>query len=269
MAQQVQLSGLFIYPVKSLAGISLKTSEVDTMGLKYDRRWMLVSPDGNYLSQRTHPQMALVHPQLENGNLILSTFGMDDHNVPPASESTKTKRVKIWDDAVEAIHVSEESDQWLTDAIGTECHLVYISDDEIRQCNLDYAEQGDRTGFADGFPLLLISEASLDDLNERMDIAPLPMKRFRPNLVVKDCKEYAEDKWKKIKIGDLTFRIVKPCSRCVITTVDPDTGMKIGVEPLQTLATYREKNGEVYFGQNVIHDNTGILEIGMDIDIID
>jgi len=260
MSSQISLESLYIYPVKSLAGISLETCELDDMGLKYDRRWMLVSPEGGFLSQRNYPKMALIQPHFKKDELVLSASGMGDHVVPSVAYSTKYMRVNIWNDQVEANHISDKSDAWLSKVLEAPCHLVYIGDDVVRQCDEQYAKAGDRTGFSDGFPLLLISEASLEDLNSRLE-TPVPMKRFRPNLVVKGCNAFAEDEWKIFQVGGLNFRVVKPCSRCVITAVNPDTGIKSGAEPLKTLSTYRRWDNKVYFGQNVIHDSKGVLSV--------
>ncbi|HBH35264.1 MAG TPA: MOSC domain-containing protein [Gammaproteobacteria bacterium] len=256
----MKLTEINIYPVKSLAGISLQSSPLDVMGLRYDRRWMLVTPAGKFITQRTHPQMVLIQPQLADGVLTLTRLGMQDHHVPAASTDSASMQVEIWNDTVNALHISEQTDAWLTQAIGAPCRLVYIADDEIRQCDPEYADEGDHTGFADGFPLLLISQASLDDLNGRLQ-QQLPMKRFRPNLVVSGCSPYVEDVWRQIRIGNITLRVVKPCSRCVITTVDPETGIKGPGEPLRTLAGYRMRDNKIYFGQNLIHEQQGVLSV--------
>jgi uncharacterized protein YcbX len=262
----VQLSQLIIYPVKSLAGIVLQHSELDEMGLKYDRRWMIVDKRGKFITQRSHPHMALIQPELNHGDLILHMQGRASHQVPDASSAKQKMPVRVWSDTVNAVHLGDTTDTWLTTIIGEPCHLVYIPDDEYRQCDLAYAQRGDRTGFADGFPLLLISEASLNHLNTKLD-CPVEMIRFRPNLVVSGCEAHAEDQWKQIQISDIGFRIVKPCSRCPIPTVNPQSGTKEGPEPLKTLLTYRRKDNQVYFGQNIIHDSTGILAVGSGITI--
>ncbi len=257
----VTISELNIYPVKSMSGISLQSSYIDAMGLQYDRRWMLVSPDGKFITQRSHPQMALIQPRIENNQLVLSSFGLDDHYVPAADESSPDIKVQVWDDIVDAKHLSSETDQWIEQTIGEACQLVYMPDNVFRQCDTTYAKQGDRTGFSDGFPLLLISEASLVNLNGKLE-TPVPMKRFRPNLVVKGCEAFAEDNWKKFAVNGVSFRVVKPCSRCIITTVDPVIGMITSPEPLQTLASYRKQGDNIIFGQNVVQDTTGNIKIG-------
>lgn len=258
----IHISGLFIYPVKSLAGISLQTSNVESMGLQYDRRWMLVSPDGLFLTQRKIPKMALIKTALDtNGKLTLSAKGMSDHSVPNTNNDCDTMSVRIWKDNLTVQKVDSETDTWLLSALGIDCHLVYIADEVERQCDLDYAQKGDQTGFSDGFPILLISEASLDDLNQRLE-APVEMIRFRPNIVVSGCNAFAEDHWKRFTISKIEMHGAKLCSRCILTTVDPEKGERTSKEPLATLETYRKVDKAVNFGLNVIQQQHGILNIG-------
>lgn len=271
MSANIKVSGLTIYPVKSLAGISLQSSELDNMGLKYDRRWMLVEPDGMFLTQRKFPQMALVSTSLINGQLTLSMEGKKDHSIPEISADADTMDVTIWRDTVSAQRVGNESDTWLSDALGFECHLVYIDANEVRQCSLDYADEGDRTGFADAFPILVISEESLSNLNNRLEDkgkSPVPMKRFRPNIVVSGCEAFAEDTWKTLTIGKIPMRGIKLCDRCILTTVDPITGKRAGKEPLKTLAEYRKWDNNVYFGMNIIHEQQGVLKVGDEVVVV-
>ncbi len=271
MAQKIKVTGLTIYPVKSLAGISLQESDLDTMGLKFDRRWMVVAPDGLFLTQRRFPQMALVSTSFENGQLILSKEGKEDYQVPVIKDDSKTMQVKIWKDYVNAQRVGDEADAWLSDALGFDCHFVHIADDEIRQCSLDYAEEGDRTGFADAYPMLVISEESLDDLNKKLEVKgkePVTMKRFRPNIIVTGCEAFAEDKWENISIGGVTMRGIKLCDRCILTTVDPITGKRSGKEPLETLSEYRKWDNNVYFGMNIVHDHLGSLKVGDEVIVL-
>ena len=260
MKNSIRVSSLTIYPVKSLAGIEIESTELDSMGLKNDRRWMLVSPQGDFLSQRKVPKMALIQPHFMDEQLVLSSKNQGDFSVPSANPQ-HTMQVNIWGDSVTAQRVGKEADDWLSAVLGLACHLVYIPDDEVRQCDLEFAKQGERTGFADGFPLLLISMASLDDLNSRLE-NPVEMRRFRPNIVVTGCDAFAEDDWQQFNIADLPMRGVKPCSRCILTTVNPATGEREGAEPLQTLMKYRKWDNNVYFGQNVIHEKRGIISVG-------
>ena len=260
--KDIRISGLFIYPVKSLAGISLQESPLESMGLKYDRRWMLVTPDGLFLSQRKLPKMALIQTALdENGILTLSMKGKSDHTVPATTSTSETMPVRIWKDDLVVQKVGIESDLWLSEALGIDCHLVYINDETMRQCDLNYAKKGDRTGFSDGFPMLLISEASLNDLNSRLD-TPVEMRRFRPNIVVSGCDSFAEDSWKEFTISNTEMHGVKLCSRCILTTVDPNTGERTNREPLETLTSYRKMGNKVNFGLNVIHQRNGTIKVG-------
>jgi uncharacterized protein YcbX len=263
----ISLSEINLYPVKSLAGISLQQGQLDEFGLAGDRRWMAVKPNGHFITQRTRAQMALIQPSLNGNELRLHHPELGECSVPPATDDSKRIEVKVWDDLVEARHINSNVDKWLSRAVGEECHLVWFPSNSLRQCDLSYAQQGDRVGFADSFPLLLISVASLGDLNQRL-ADPVPMKRFRPNLVVSGCGAFAEDAWRKIRIGDSGFRVVKPCSRCVITTVDPETGKRAGAEPLATLSRFRKEGSKVLFGQNLIHDDRGLLTIGDTVEVV-
>lgn len=258
----IRVSELYIYPVKSMAGISLPSCRVDALGLVQDRRWMVVNESGYMVTQRTHPRMVLITPRLNNGHLVLATEGKAPVAIPePGANNDPRIRVRVWDDEVSALTTDPDVDWWLSEVLGEPVRLVVFPREEKRQVDRQYARAGDRTAFADGFPILLISQASLDDLNQRL-AQPLPMRRFRPNIVVSGTEPYAEDDWQQMQIAGVRFRIVKPCSRCVITTVDPETGQLTGDEPLRTLATYRKQGNKVMFGQNVIPDNAGILRMG-------
>lgn len=261
MKNNIQVSKLFIYPVKSLAGISLGSSKLDDMGLQYDRRWMVVSPDGQFITQRTVPKMALVNTSLENGQLTLSTNGKEPHQVALTSTNSEQMDVVVWKDNLLVSKVGSATDAWLSDALGIECHLVYIEDEVIRQCDLDFSEEGERTGFADGFPILIVSEESLSDLNQRLDVT-VDMRRFRPNIVISGCEAFAEDKLSSFKIGGLSMKGVKICSRCPMPMVDPDLGERSGQEPIATLSTYRKWDGNIFFGMNVIQQQRGVIKVG-------
>ncbi len=261
MASEVKVTGLMIYPVKSLAGIELQKSEVDNMGLKYDRRWMLVSPKGKFLSQRTMAQMALIKTEIDNGRLTLSMTGKGSHIVAETNNNSEIMDVLIWNDKLRVQMVGNESDEWLSDCLGVDCHLVYIADDVERQCDLEYAEEGQYTGFADGFPMLFISEESLDDLNQRLD-QEVDMRRFRPNVVIAGCDPYAEDELKEFSIAGVAMNGVKPCSRCPMPMVDPDLGKRVGQEPIATLSKYRKWDNKVFFGMNVIQQQQGTIRVG-------
>ncbi len=264
---QLTLSELYIYPVKSLAGLSLNQSRVEPFGLQHDRRWMIVErSSGKFLSQRSHPQMALIHTEVYKDRVHLYYGDKLSLMVSiPTDEHPRT--VTIWEDQCQGWDAGNEAAHWLSDLLQTECRLVYFPENEVRQVDLNYAQAGDKTAFSDGFPLLLISQASLDDLNSRL-AEPVEMIRFRPNLVVSGCEPYAEDSWKWIRIGDITLRVVKPCSRCSIPNVDPNTGQR-GKEPAYTLSQYRKRGNKIFFGQNVIADTPGELQLGMPVEILE
>ena len=256
----LRLSALTIYPIKAAAGIPLAESEVDRFGLRYDRRWMVVDDTGEFLSQRSHPRLALVVPSIVNGNLLVDAPGMPTLKLPLHPSSSVTTRVAVWDDVCSATWVGEHAATWFSEFLDCPCSLVHMADDVVRPADPTRAPEGSSVSFADGFPFLLISEESLADLNRRL-AQPLPMNRFRPNLVVAGGAPYAEDGWTDFEIAGVRLRVVKPCGRCVVTTTDQATGER-GKEPLRTLATYRKRDGEVFFGQNVVHENQGRLSRG-------
>lgn len=267
----ITVSELAIYPVKSFAQIPLKKAYIDSFGLNHDRRWMVVDKHGKFVTQRQQPRMCLIKPELIQPELIeqgisITAPGMDALTIT-APAAVKTREVTVWNDQCSAFDCGDAVAQWLSHFLSIECRLVFFPADEIRQVDLQFAQEGDRTAFSDGFPILLISQASLDDLNSRME-SPLPMERFRPNLVVSGCEPFAEDNWRRIKIGELTMRIVKPCSRCVIPSIDINSGEK-GVEPTKTLLSYRKRDNKIYFGQNVIAEGEGEVKLGMPVEVLD
>lgn len=261
----IRLTALNIYPVKSLRQISLSKSWLEPFGLQHDRRWMLVDNQGKMITQRQQPRMCLIQPKLIEPGIILHAAGMPDLQVDkPVSGSRR--QVTVWEDHCQAYDAGDDVANWLSDFLDIQSRLVYFPDDESRQVDMNYAKEGERTAFSDGFPLLLISQASLDDLNQRLQ-TPVSMDRFRPNMVVSGCEAFAEDSWKKIRIADVTFRIVKPCSRCIIPNIDIETGKKSN-EPAKTLSTYRRLNDQILFGQNVIAEAEGELTLGMPVEVI-
>lgn len=269
------LSALYIYPIKSLRGIALDHCAVTSRGFEHDRRWMLVDAKGKFLTQRQQPRLALVSVALGPEALLVTAPGMDALQVPYHLQQGDALRVKVWGDECEALGAGESRDRWFSHYLGVECHLVYMPESTQRHVDADYAvSTHDVVSFADGFPFLLISEASLEDLNSRLTgkgETAVPMKRFRPNLVVSGCEAYAEDQWRDIRIGALDFKVVKPCSRCVVPTIDTETGVKAR-EPLLTLTEYRKRENKVYFGQNLVHlpataGPSVILHVGDKIDI--
>jgi MOSC domain-containing protein len=254
------LSGLYVYPIKSAGSISLGASDVDERGLRHDRRWMLVDEIGCFMSQRRFPRMALIRVRLERDGLVVDAPGMPSLEVPLQPPAGRFLLARVWDELGECLTVSDDADRWFGEFLDVRCRLLYLPDESVRPVDPTYGKPGDLVGLADGFPFLLISEASLSDLNARLE-QPVPMNRFRPNLIVRGCEPFAEDGWKLVRIGSLTFRVVKPCSRCTITTVDQGSAV-VGEEPLRTLARFRKVGTKVLFGQNLIHDEVGALSVG-------
>lgn len=254
------LSQICVYPVKSLAGFPVTQWPVDRTGLRYDRKWMLVDNAGKFLSQRRLPAMALVRTGIAGGRLVVSAPGFPDLELDLDEAAGEELPIEIWADSYPAPTVDVRADDWFSQVLQFPCRLVYHSDQQMRQVDPDYALAGDETAFSDGFPFLLVSQASLLSLNAAMGLE-LTMARFRPNLVAADCGSYAEDVWRRIEINGIGFRLPKPCSRCGVTTVDPETALS-GKEPLATLAKLRLWRQKVYFGQNALHDAQGVLSVG-------
>lgn len=261
------LSQLAIYPIKSTAQISLDKATMGPFGLDLDRRWMLIDNDGVMLTQRKHSRMCLIITSVADDKLTVNAPGMQALGINPVSPSSNTITTKVWEDSCNAYDCGEAAKKWFSDFLNTPARLVYFPDNEIRQVDMNYAHQGDITAFSDGFPYLLISQASLDDLNSRLE-QPVEMNRFRPNLVISGTEPFAEDNWKRIRIGDITFKLVKPCSRCVIPSIDPKTAKK-SAEPVRTLANYRMRDNKIFFGQNVLAEANGELQLGMPVEIIE
>lgn len=265
------LSELWIYPVKSLGGIRLTESVVTSRGLAHDRRFLLVDESGRFLTQRQTPELAWLQPSL-TGTFLRIDDRRDTR--PPLvvplhpADSTERIDVTIWADTVRAQPVGTDADDWFGAALGYSCRLVYLPDDSHRAIDPAYARTDrDETSFSDGYPFLLISQASLDDLNARLS-EPVGMRRFRPNFVVVGTDAYAEDDWADFRVGSTSFFGVKPCGRCVMTTIDPDT-TQAGREPLRTLAAYRTQGRKILFGQNLLVANPGgTVQVGDAVEVV-
>jgi uncharacterized protein YcbX len=260
------VSSLSIYPVKSCREVAQNSSYVESFGLRNDRRWMVVDEQGVMITQRKISRMCLIQPELTANGLILNSSTMNPLSIDIPIHNKKCS-VKIWADQCQAFDAGDEAATWLSHILEKKCRLVYFPEDEIRQVDLAYANKGDKTAFSDGFPFLIISQGSLDDLNQRLS-SPISMNRFRPNIVIDGCEPFAEDGWKKIRIGDIMFRIVKPCSRCVIPSINIDTAER-EEEPIKTLLSYRKRDNKIFFGQNVIANSNGPIEIGMSVEVIE
>jgi len=263
MNKEITISELYIHPLKSAASVPVNKSVVDALGLENDRRWMLVDDKGDFLSQRQLPEMCLIDAQASNDGLSISVPGQ--RAIKVTARPDHVRQVVVWGDSCRAYDAGDAAAKYVSDFLKTSCRLVCFPSDEKRQIDLNYAKPGELTGFSDGFPLLLISQASLDDLNARLD-KPVSMTRFRPNIVVSGCEAYAEDDWKHIVVGEIEMRVVKPCSRCSIPSVNPETAVR-SLEPVKALREYRMKDSKIYFGQNIIANSTGVLEVGMSVEV--
>jgi uncharacterized protein YcbX len=271
----IVLKQIFIYPVKSLAGISSSSAKITPLGLEYDRRWMIIDNQGRFITQRLYPQLSLIGIAIESGDIVLTSPDGSSIRLPLSIDNGPIVSTRVWRDTVEACVMAQAQNEWISQYLDRECRFVYMPDKSIRSVDQEYARsENDRVSFADGYPFLLISQASLDDLNQRLQAkneAPVPILRFRPNLLVQGCEAYAEDNWQSFRIGDNLFHGVKPCSRCIMTTVDPATGKK-GREPLDTLMQYRKRGNQAYFGQNVLLDldfaSSFILRTGEQVQIV-
>ncbi|NJN78675.1 MAG: MOSC domain-containing protein [Saprospiraceae bacterium] len=246
------LSEIWIYPIKSLGGISMTSTLITKRGLQHDRRWMLVDEDGVFLTQRNFHEMALLQVEIAESGLKVYHKLRETNvlEIPFDAKPLESLTVKIWDDECSAYTVSEAANVWFSEMLNQKCRLVYMPDDSLRQVDERYAEEGDITGFSDGYPILIIGQSALDNLNNRLEES-VSMNRFRPNLVFTGGEPNVEDTWKIFEIGEATFYGVKPCARCVMTTINQNNG-KSGKEPLKTLATYRKFENKILFGQNII-----------------
>lgn len=257
------LTHIYIYPIKSLGGISLQSARVEERGLQYDRRWLLVDKNGMFLTQREHPQMALLQVNVNNDVLEVShkVKTISKLQIPISNDqSTGNIVAHIWNDVVIAKHLSKTIDEWFSDALGFKCQLVQMDNNSDRQTDTKYTPEPKQVSFADAYPFLIIGQESLNNLNSRLK-EPLPMNRFRPNFVFSGGDPFIEDTWRDFMIGSLKFKVVKPCARCVVTTVNQDTAEK-GIEPLETLSKFRRIGNKVMFGMNVAGLGNGIVEVG-------
>jgi uncharacterized protein YcbX len=255
----LRIQQLFIYPVKSCAAVSVARLELDTWGAVDDRRWMMINADGRFISQRDNPLLARFQPihrqerwylrGPSGAEILLSTSGEPIH-------------VSVWKDSGQARDLGDHVATWISGELGIPARIVYADRDFHRLIPETYAATYAQLSFVDAMPLHLTSEESLQDLNSRL-VEPLAMERFRPNVVVSGGHPFEEDLWSHLTSGELSLRVAKGCSRCVITTVEPRTGQTMGAEPLKTLAQFRRREGKVFFGQYLIHDRAGALEVGM------
>lgn len=267
----LRLSALYRYPLKSAKGEHLPKAALDKLGVVGDRRWMLVDEaTGRFLTQRTDPQMSQLSALCNAaGGLTLSAKGFEALDVEVPEPENILRGVTIWRDTLRVPDAGEAAADWLSRFINKPVRLVHVPLQRARTTEAGYGRDDDKVAFADGYPLLLIGQASLDDITSRVG-RPLEMLRFRPNLVIEGSEAFAEDGWKRIRIGDVEFRVVKSCSRCILTTIDPQTGVRDEQrEPLATLMSYRKQEGGTMFGQNLVNDSNGVLEVGMSVTVLE
>ncbi|ADO70638.1 MOSC domain protein [Stigmatella aurantiaca DW4/3-1] len=264
------MAELFLYPLKSAAGVPLTEAQVEPLGVAHDRRWMVVSLGGAFFTGRKHPSLIRISALPSATGLRLSSPGFPELEVPVPPRDAPRLDVSIWNDICSAARAGEAADRWLSAFLGEPVCLVYVDDRMMRPVDPLYSVPGDKVGFADGFPLLLLSRASLEDLNQRL-ARPVSMLHFRPNLVVEGCEPFAEDTWKRLRIGDVELEVVKPCARCVMVNLDPRTAEQApDGEPLRTLTTFRRQlKNKVMFGQNVVVRRPGRFQVGDAVDVLE
>jgi uncharacterized protein YcbX len=262
----INISQLFIYPIKSLAGISVASAAVTEKGLQYDRRWMLVDGQNQFMTQRKHPHLALIQPVLETNGMRIKSLNKDAGEIfiPFAYNRDALQRVTIWNATCEAYSISSEIDDWFTQVVGMSCKLVYMPDETLRPVDTSSGKkpQGKFTSFSDAYPFLLMSEESIEDLNRRSGRS-FTIERFRPNLVVSGGLPYQEDDFSDFQIGGVTFQGLEKCARCSVPNIDPKTGIPAkDQEPTRTLTSYRREGNNIYLGMNLVHSGRGTLAIG-------
>ena len=260
------ISQLFIYPIKSLAGISVSTCEVTNRGLKNDRRWMIVDKNNQFLTLREYPKMALLDVKIEDKILTIKSREHPENNliIPLIPNNDNLENVTIWNATVQAKPVKNGANEWLNDILGSDCKLVYMPDESMRPVDTTsgYHPAGKFTSFADAYPFLLLGEASLEDLNSRSE-KQFSINRFRPNIVFSGGLPNQEDSFENFSINDVDFIGLENCARCKIPNVNPETGV-LGTdnEPLKTLSKYRLRNKNIEFGRNIVFNGTGIINVG-------
>jgi uncharacterized protein YcbX len=262
------VSGIFIYPIKATSAIAIPQAEVRPRGLAGDRRWVVVDENGKFLQQRVEPRLAQVHAvPAADGGLQVAAPGMSPLAIPVPGGDERIP-VSVWNDTVDAARAATDASAWFSKFLGMACHLAFMDHTACRPVTSEHGGPADQVSFADTMPLLLTSEASLADLNRRL-AAPLPMSRFRPNVVVHGADPWDEDHWKRVLIGEVELEATHPCRRCLVTTIDQQTGRKSpDGEPLKTLATFRRRNQGVDFGMNLVPRGAGVVRVGDEVTVV-
>ena len=261
-----KVSALTTYPLKSAKGIALNSLQLKNRGPKFDRDWMVINANNRFLSQRQHPSMCLIGTTLSAGKLTLTAPNANPLTID-SQAAFNQQDVVVWSDNVSAIDCGDQAAEWISNFLGVECRIVHMPNETQRLVDKDYATQNETVSFADGFPSLIISQASLDDFNSKLE-RPISMAHFRPNIVIDDCPPFAEDQWQAVRINGITFSLVKPCSRCIIPAIEPESGTK-RMDVIKALSEHRRRGNATYFGQNALHDLEGEIQIGDNVEILD
>jgi len=261
------LTDIYIYPIKSLGGFRLEEAILEDKGLQYDRRWMLVDQQGTFITQRKHHQLSLLQVQIKGDKLIVWHKENEREEVSfyLTENNGECIPVTVWDDTASGFEVNKSVSRWFSDFLQFEVKLVRMADEEKIYVDPNYASKGEVKSFSDGYPCMIIGQSSLDGLNAKL-AEPVKMNRFRPNFVFSGGPAHVEDGFKTFKLGNVLFSAIKPCARCVLITVDQETGVK-GQEPLRTLATYRTQHNKIMFGQNLLHNGAGLIKVGEELKI--
>jgi hypothetical protein len=267
----VRLASIHIYPMKAARAVDLDEACVEPWGLAGDRRWLLVDGNGRFISQREEPSLARVVVQPAAGSISVSADGVPGPAIAPPPADAPLLKVTVWSSTLLAAEAGPAADAWFSAYLGAPVRLVYLDDPTRRPVDPQYGRDGDVVSFADGYPLLLTSTGSLGELGDWLASdgeTPVPMTRFRPSVVVAGAAPWAEDGWRRIRIGAVPFRVVKPCGRCVVTTTDQITGER-GRQPLKMLGRRRRFGKQLVFGQNLVPDSGGVIRIGDPVEILD
>lgn len=264
----MRIQSIHIYPIKGLAGISVPSARVQPRGLEYDRRFMLTDPTGKFITQRSHPELTQFETAVEQGLIRVGHRDAGSFSFPAKPKSDNALQTVIWDDTVSSTPVSKEADEYFSDALKQPIKLVGMHDSTHRQVDLTYAKPGDGVSYADGYPILVLGTASIDELNSRLDTL-VPINRFRANIIVSGGAPWDEDAWKTFTTVTCRLRLVKPCARCIVIRTDQQTGIR-SEEPMATLLTYRRMDKKVLVGMNAIpeqSENPMIVELGQTIEV--
>lgn len=261
-----KVSQLYLYPIKSLGGIAVNEAKITDRGLEFDRRWMLVDNNYQFLTQRKNATMALLSMEMHHDHFIVKHIMKEGTiKIPFNTSNPETALATIWDDQCLVRFVSREADEWFSEMLSMQCRLVYMTDQSKRKIEEPFGSDQNITSLSDGYPILIIGQSSLDELNKRL-AESISIDRFRPNIVFTGGTPHVEDDFTNFTINDASFRGVKASSRCQVITINQQTGIASN-EPLSTLATYRKQHNKVYFGQNVLIGKTGSVSVGQHIEL--